>query len=164
MALKRAIDSELTLYVNRNFPRCFKTEKRHRHRVILGIGGNIGNVERRFNRLLVLLQRDGRVALLQTAPILKNPPFGFADQGDFLNSVLEVTTSMSPQQLLRYILHVEQTFGRRRSFPNAPRTLDIDMIFFDDRLIQSARLTLPHPHWHERKSVLIPLSLLGRYR
>ncbi len=164
MALKRAVSSELTLYVNRNFPKRFKARKKYRHRVTLGIGGNIGDVARRFHRLVLFLQRDHRVEVLQTAPILQNPPFGFKAQEDFLNSVLEVSTSMTPQQLLRYILHVEQKFGRRRSFPNAPRTLDIDMIFFDALQIKSRHLTLPHPCWQERASVLIPLSLLGRCR
>ncbi len=164
MALKRTIGPSLILYFSRSFPRCFSMQRLHRYRVTLGIGGNIGDVARRFHRLLTFLQRDRRVSLLQTAPILKNPPFGFSSQEDFLNSVLEVSTSMSPQQFLRYILHVEQKFGRRRTFANAPRTLDIDMIFFDTRVIRSPHLTLPHPHWQERESVLIPLSFLRRYR
>ena len=164
MALKRAMNAELTRYVSRNFPRRFRPKTRHRHRVVLGIGGNIGDVERRFEHLLVWLQRDRRVVVLQTAPMLQNPPFGFTAQEDFLNSVLEVSTSMSPQRLLRYILHVERKFGRHRTFANAPRTLDIDMIFFDDRVIRSEHLVLPHPHWHERDSVCIPLSYLGRNR
>ena len=162
MVLKRTISSDLVLYVTRDFPKRFKRQRLHRYGATLGIGGNIGDVARRFRHLLVFLQRDRRISLLQTAPILQNPPFGFTEQEDFLNSVLEVSTSMSPQRLLRYILHVERRFGRRRTFANAPRTLDIDMIFFDDRVIQTPQLTLPHPHWHERDSVRIPLCLLGR--
>jgi len=69
---------------------------------------------------------------------------------------------MNPRELLAFLLRVEKHFGRKRSFANAPRTLDLDLIFFDDVRMETARLTLPHPHWHERESVLIPLQMLGR--
>jgi 2-amino-4-hydroxy-6-hydroxymethyldihydropteridine diphosphokinase len=161
MALKRRLNAELTLYFDRCFPQRFKRNTLHRYRSVLGIGGNIGDVKRRFVHLLHFLRRDKRVDLLQSAPILKNPPFGFKAQEDFLNSVIEVSTSMPPHLFLKYILHVEKKFRRRRSFQDAPRTLDIDMIFFDTRVIGSKTLTLPHPHWNERLSVVVPLSYLG---
>ncbi len=162
MPLKRRINSELTLFSDRCFPARFGATSGHPYRSILGIGGNIGDVRRRFVRLVHFLKRDRRVTLIQTAPILKNPPFGFTEQEDFLNSVLEVSTSMQAKEFLRYILHVEKKFGRKRSFADAPRTLDIDMIFFDSRVIRSKELTLPHPSWQSRESVIIPLSFLGR--
>ncbi len=162
MPIKRRINSELTLFSDRCFPARFGVTSGHPYRSILGIGGNIGDVKRRFVRLVHFLKRDRRVALIQTAPILKNPPFGFTEQEDFLNSVLEVSTSMQAKEFLRYILHVEKKFGRKRSFQDAPRTLDIDMIFFDSRVIRSRELTLPHPSWQSRESVVIPLSFLGR--
>ncbi len=161
MALKRRVNSELTLYFDRCFPRKFNYRRVHRYRSVLGIGGNIGDVKRRFIHLLNFLRRDKRVTVVRTGPILKNPPFGFTKQEDFLNSVLEVITSMQPREFLSYILHVEKKFGRKRSFQDAPRTLDIDMIFFDSRVINSKVLTLPHPHWQSRESVVIPLSFLG---
>ncbi len=162
MPLKRRITSELELSFDRCFPATFNRVTKHRYRAVLGIGGNVGDVRRRFVHLITFLQRDKRITLLRSAPILKNPPFGFLEQEDFLNSVLEVATSMSPQVFLRYILRVEKKFGRKRSFKDAPRTLDIDMIFFDSRVIESKELTLPHPHWQRRQSVVIPLSYLGR--
>ncbi|MEA2112291.1 MAG: 2-amino-4-hydroxy-6-hydroxymethyldihydropteridine diphosphokinase [Campylobacterota bacterium] len=162
MPIKHRINSELTLFSDRCFPARFAVINRHRYRAVLGIGGNIGDVRRRFIRLIHFLKRDNRVTLIETAPILKNPPFGFIEQEDFLNSVLEVSTSMQAKEFLRYILHVEKKFGRKRSFADAPRTLDIDMIFFDSRVIQSKELTLPHPSWQSRESVIIPLSFLGR--
>ena len=65
---------------------------------------------------------------------------------------------MTPKKLLNYLLHLEKKFGRKRSFENAPRTLDLDMIFFDNRVINTPSLTLPHPSWSIRESVVIPLA------
>jgi len=92
--------------------------------------------------------------------MLKNPPFGYVDQDDFLNSIITVSTSMSPNETLRFLLHTEKRFGRKRSFANAPRTLDLDILFFDDLKIDRPHLKIPHPQWCERESVLIPMSFM----
>lgn len=125
---------------------------------MLGIGGNMGDVRRRFNHLFVYLRRSLFVDIVETAPILKNPPFGYLEQDDFYNSLIIVKTCLRPKALLRYILAIEKKFGRIRSFADAPRTLDIDMIFYEQEVIESKVLTVPHPHWYKRSSVLIPLS------
>ncbi len=125
---------------------------------MLGIGGNMGDVRRRFNHLFVYLKRSLFVDIVETAPILKNPPFGYLEQDDFYNSLIIVKTCLRPKALLRYILAIEKKFGRIRSFADAPRTLDIDMIFYEQEVIESKVLTVPHPHWYKRSSVLIPLS------
>jgi len=155
------LSSTLTLYKEAGFPASYKTITHFRHRAIVGIGGNVGDVKRRFNHLLVYLKNQPNIAVLHTAPILQNPPFGYREQADFLNSVIEVSTSMRPRELLEFLLRVEKRFGRRRSFANAPRTLDLDLIFFDKVKMVTPALTLPHPHWQERESVLIPLKLIG---
>ncbi|MCF6201907.1 MAG: 2-amino-4-hydroxy-6-hydroxymethyldihydropteridine diphosphokinase, partial [Hydrogenimonas sp.] len=78
----------------------------------------------------------------------------------FTNSLILAQTSLSPHRLMRYLLWVEKRFGRKRSFPNAPRTLDLDIIFFDNLHLKSRRLTLPHPHFAERDSVIIPMRFM----
>ena len=161
MGLVRTLSKELSLYNEVGFPASYKTTTRYRHRALIGIGGNIGDVKRRFNHLLHFLQKQPNLTILHTAPILQNPPFGYVDQDDFLNSVLEVSTNMNPRELLAFLLRVEKRFGRKRSFANAPRTLDLDLIFFDKVKMTTPRLTLPHPHWAERESVIIPLRYLG---
>jgi 2-amino-4-hydroxy-6-hydroxymethyldihydropteridine diphosphokinase len=65
---------------------------------------------------------------------------------------------MQPLEFLDYLMRLEKKFARKRSFANAPRTLDLDIIFFDNRVIKTPRLTVPHPHWFERESVVIPLA------
>jgi 2-amino-4-hydroxy-6-hydroxymethyldihydropteridine diphosphokinase len=162
VGIVRELSPGLRLFIERGYPASYTSSAHYRHRAVIGIGGNIGDVKRRFHHLYYFLKRQKGIVVLYTAPILQNPPFGYAQQDDFLNSVIEVATSMNPRELLAFLLRVEKHFGRKRSFANAPRTLDLDLIFFDDVRMKTARLTLPHPHWHERESVLIPLQLLGR--
>lgn len=101
------------------------------------------------------------VQVLKSGFILKNPPFGYLEQEDFYNSVIVVGTSMQPKELLAYLHRVEKYFSRKRTFKNAPRTLDLDILFFDNRTIHTPRLTIPHPNWRERESVVLPLLSLS---
>ncbi len=161
--LTRSISSSLQLFKTVDFPASYKTQTRYPHRAIVGVGGNVGDVQRRFNHLLIYLKRQKNITVLHTSPVLKNPPFGYSEQEDFLNSVIEISTNMGPRTLLEFLLRTEKRFRRRRSFPNAPRTLDLDLIFFDKVKMQTPRLTLPHPEWSKRESVIIPLHALGRH-
>ncbi len=155
----KKLDKNNRLYFSRYYP-YRKIGLRLKYRVLLGIGGNIGDVRRRFNHLFVFLRKSPYIEIVETAPILKNPPFGYLNQSYFYNSLIYIKTSFRPKALLRYILHLEKKFGRRRSFQDAPRTLDIDMIFYEDINMNSKELILPHPSWRERASVLIPMSYM----
>ena len=157
--MKKELTKDLMLYFAPEFPKRFST-KRFRHQVLLGIGGNIGNTPRRFKKLLQMLKNNPRIRVVRSAPLLKNPPFGYLEQKEFFNSLLLVDTSLSPRALLHTLLYLEKRFKRKRTFKNAPRTLDIDIIFYDDIVMHSKDLTIPHPHWFERESVLIPLCFL----
>jgi len=158
MYLKRTINKSLTAYYSLRFPHSKRPKSSHRYEVVVGVGGNVGDVRRRFEHLYVTLQKDKRVEPIKTSLILKNPPFGYLEQKDFFNSIIILKTSMQPKTFLAYLMRIEKKFGRRRSFANAPRTLDLDIIFFDNRVIKTKNLTVPHPHWFERESVVIPLS------
>ena len=158
MYRKRKIDENLTAFYSLRFPFSKRVRSTHRYEAVVGIGGNIGDVRRRFEHLFITFKQDRRVELFQTSLILKNPPFGYANQEDFFNSIMFFKTSMQPKQFLRYLLRVEKRFGRKRSFANAPRTLDLDIIFFDNRVINTKELRVPHPHWYKRESVVIPLT------
>ena len=83
------------------------------------------------------------------------------NQPYFYNGIIVINTSFNPDNLLKYLLKVEKRFKRVRTFKNAPRTLDLDIIFFDDIKIEKSYLKIPHPKWKERDSVVIPLSLIG---
>lgn len=160
--LKRVLSEGVTLYKDRLFPKRFQSSRALRYRAVIGIGGNIGDVARRFHRLLYALKRVKNLNVLQSSVLVKNPPFGYEKQDDFFNGVLEVETSMQPREFLDFLLRMEKRFGRKRSFANAPRTLDLDIIFFDERVVATPKLTIPHPHFAERVSVLVPLATLKR--
>lgn len=160
MKIARRLSEELTLIRTPLFPSVYRPRGLS-HRALIGIGGNLGDVLRRFERLLLFLQRSPLVRPLSASPLLKNPPFGFTEQPAFLNAALLIETSLQPRALMRYLLRVEHRFGRLRTFANAPRTLDLDMLFYDQRRIDTPELTVPHPHWAERQSVLIPLAYLS---
>ncbi|MCI4406803.1 MAG: 2-amino-4-hydroxy-6-hydroxymethyldihydropteridine diphosphokinase [Sulfuricurvum sp.] len=162
MALRRTLDNTHTIFIEPNFPKKLTPHRGFRYRVVLGVGGNIGDVRRRMNRLWVYLQRLSLLEVIQSGVILRNPPFGYTQQNDFENTVIEIATSLSPRALLRLIWRIEKRFGRRRSFANAPRTLDLDILFFEKRSIRTKELSIPHPHWHERVSVTLPLGSLAR--
>lgn len=157
MQVQHKLSKELTLFKSLCF--AYKTTQKSslRYRAVIGIGGNTGDVKRRFKHLFYFLKKEIQVELLQTSSILKNPPFGFIDQDDFYNGLIVLQTSMQPMQLLYYLHRIEKKFGRKRSFPNAPRSLDLDIIFFDNRVIKSAVLQIPHAQWFKRESVIIPL-------
>jgi len=161
MYKRRKIDKRLSSFYSLHFPFHTCVKSKHRYETVVGIGGNVGDVRRRFERLFVVLQKDKRISLVKTSLILKNPPFGYKDQDDFFNSIMVLKTSMQPKVFLRYLLRLEKKFGRRRSFANAPRTLDLDIIFFDNRKINTKDLIVPHPFYAQRESVVIPLAGVG---
>ena len=156
--IRKKIDAKNTLIKTKDFPSILLSKSGHR--VLLGIGGNIGDVVRRFEHLFHYLKRSSFIHVIETAPIVKNPPFGYTEQGDFYNSLLLIETFLSPKALLRYVLRIEKVFGRKRLFKDGPRTLDIDIIFYENMKMDTKELTLPHPGWRERESVLIPLSMM----
>jgi len=162
MVLSRKLDQKHAVFITPMFPQSVQEEKKFRYRVVLGIGGNIGDVRRRFDHLWVYLGRLSQIQRVQSGVILKNPPFGYTQQADFYNTVIEIATSLQPRMLLRLVWRIENHFGRRRSFPNAPRTLDVDILFFDNRHVHYSELTIPHPHWSLRSSVKIPLRSMNR--
>jgi len=129
------------------------------HKVLIGIGCNLGNCIRRFKKVYKFLNSHPKIDIIQTSIIYKNPPFGYLNQPYFYNSILVVKTSFSPYELLRFLLYTEKKFGRKRSFKNAPRTLDLDIIIFDEVKINKKNLIIPHPFFKKRDSVLVPLAL-----
>ncbi len=140
------------------FPRRWREASRRGARVWLGIGGNLEDPPRRFLRLVRWMERQRDLHPVECSPILINPPFGYRDQPEFYNAVLLLRTPLGPRALLRRMLEAERRFGRRRSFPNAPRTLDLDLLFYEGRRIGRPELKIPHPHWRERPSVILPLA------
>lgn len=156
--MKKKLTEDLTLFYTCNFPKKLNTYSNKKYLVTIGIGGNMGNTKRIFNKLLLSLKKDTRFDILMTSPLLLNPPFGFLDQNEFLNGIISLKTNLAPNEFLKNMQRLEKRFGRKRSFQDAPRTLDIDIIFFDNKKINTNKLIIPHKDWANRESVIIPLK------
>ena len=132
-------------------------------RAFIGLGANAGDplaqIEQAFDALLKLPATVGlqRSRLYRTAPWQAQGP-------DFINAMAQVDTQLSAPELLAHMQRIEQAAGRIRPYHHAPRTLDLDLIFYGQAVIHSAALVLPHPRWRERAFVLRPLSDLAPER
>ncbi len=158
MLKRKSLNASHTLISTSHFP--YSAPSKGNYKALLGIGGNIGDVQRRFKHLFWFFKRSSFLNIIETSPILKNPAFGYTKQEDFYNALVLIETKLSPKMLLHYVLRAERLFGRKRSFKDAPRTLDIDIIFYENVTMDTKSLTLPHPEWTKRLSVLIPLSYI----
>lgn len=159
--MKEKLSPTLALFYSSNFPKKFNSNSLKKYSVIIGIGGNIGNTKKIFDKLILCLKKDSRFTLLITSPLLKNPPFGFLEQSDFLNGIIRLKTNLCPNSFLKAMQRYENKFGRKRSFQDAPRTLDIDIIFFENKKINTKNLIIPHKNWANRESVIIPLKRMN---
>lgn len=125
---------------------------------IIALGANLGNRAETLSAALADLEARGNVVLARSS-FYETEPVGYLDQPDFLNAtaLIGVPAEISPEAFLAELLEIEKKFGRERPFPNAPRTLDLDLIFFENEVRDTAFLSLPHPRWRERDFVKIPL-------
>ena len=129
------------------------------HEVYLALGSNMGD---RLENLKAALQSlSPAIRPLARSPIYETSPWGFIDQPDFLNQVILAETNLSPQGLLARLKLIEANLGRRPNFRYGPRLIDLDILFYDDLVLQTPDLTIPHPRLAERAFVLAPLADLA---
>ena len=127
---------------------------------ILALGSNQNNPKAQLDRALAALTRLG--TLKETARYILSKPEGYDAQPDFVNTVCLLSTPYKPADLLRKLKELETELGRVKTFPNGPRVIDLDILFYDDQIIfdEQALLFVPHPRLHQREFVLKPLSYL----
>lgn len=126
--------------------------------VCLGLGGNIGDPIAAMGEALRMLDASEDCAVRAVSPVYRTPPWGRTDQPAFLNACAMVETQLQPRALLRRILETEQTLKRQRTERWGPRTLDIDILTYDDEIIDEPGLKIPHPRAAERAFVMVPLA------
>jgi len=129
----------------------------------VALGANLGDPVAALRSALRELDALPRTKLERASPFVRSPSIG-APGPDYVNAVAELRTSLEPVALLRALLAIEAAHGRTRAEPNAPRTLDLDLLLFDDRVLETPELVLPHPRMHERAFVLVPLAALDPER
>jgi 2-amino-4-hydroxy-6-hydroxymethyldihydropteridine diphosphokinase len=122
----------------------------------IGLGANLGDRLATLRTAVQRLRTFGRVTAVSS--LYETEPVGYLEQPRFLNAVVELESGLPPADLLRALLGIERDLGRTRSFPNAPRTLDLDLLLVEDVFLDTPELTLPHPRLPERAFVLVPLA------
>jgi 2-amino-4-hydroxy-6-hydroxymethyldihydropteridine diphosphokinase len=127
-------------------------------RAYLGIGGNIGNVKENIEEALKMLQEGNVLKLRRISSYYETAPVGYEQQEWFLNIVAEVETQLTPYELLSHCNKVEHQLKRERLIRWGPRTIDIDILLYEDYESDEEKLTVPHPRMHERAFVMIPLQ------
>ncbi len=126
------------------------------HIVYLALGSNLGN--RLLNLKTAIGNLTPQMELKKRSYVYETPPWGFADQPAFLNQVVQAETYEKPANLLKHIKRLETALGRIPNFQNGPRLIDIDILFYDDLILDTGSLVIPHPRLHERAFVLGPLA------
>ena len=126
--------------------------------IFLGLGSNLGDREVHLQRAIALLEEDECVQIKKKSTVIETEPIGHTEQGAFLNQVIQIETSYDPYSLLQKCLKIEQSSGRIREEKWGPRTLDIDILFFGETVLQSDGLKIPHPEACNRAFVLLPLA------
>lgn len=127
----------------------------------VGVGSNLDAPQRQVMAALSELDRIPATRLVKRSSLYRSEPLGFAAQPEFVNAVAALDTELDPEKLLSELQAIEARAGRRRSFPNAPRLLDLDLLLYGAEIRASPRLTLPHPRMHHRAFVLKPLLELA---
>lgn len=130
------------------------------HVAYLGLGSNLGDRHNLIKNALRMLRQISDVKVTRTSNLLETKPLANMAQRKYINAVAEIETSLSPQGLLEKLAEVEDLLGRKKKEKWASRTIDMDLLFFDDKVIQTARLTVPHPQMHLRSFVLKSLCEL----
>lgn len=128
--------------------------------IYLGLGSNVGDRDEHL-RFAVNALQDSDVRVWKSASLFWTEPRDMEDQPWFLNTVVEVRTLLEPEALIQVCLDVERKTGRVRSTPNGPRPLDIDILLYGNRIVESPGLTIPHPRYRQRRFVLAPLAELA---
>ncbi len=127
------------------------------HTAYVALGSNLGDKEANLRKALELLQERG-VEIVKTSTFISTEPYGVTDQPQFLNGVCEVRTSLEPLELLHTLLDIEQEMGRVRLRHWGERNIDLDLLLYEDVVMDTPQLKLPHPDMQNRDFVLLPLA------
>lgn len=127
------------------------------NKAYISLGSNIGDREGSLKAAIDYLNAHSNIRVVNTSSIYETDPVGYEEQDQFLNMVIEVKTSLSPVELLEVCLNTEKVLGRKRDIRWGPRTIDLDILLFNQENIKLEQLTVPHPRMHERAFVIIPL-------
>jgi 2-amino-4-hydroxy-6-hydroxymethyldihydropteridine diphosphokinase len=131
------------------------------NRSFLGLGTNIGDRLNYLKQAIKLLESNNFIKIIKKSKLYETKAWGYTDQADFLNMCVEIETKLTPNELLNVCQDIEKNLNRERKIRWGPRTIDVDILFFNDIILQEENLVIPHPRIKERAFVLIPLMDLS---
>jgi len=137
--------------------------ERSRHIAYIGLGSNLGDRQKNLQDALTALEKHPRCEIVDHSDFIETDPVGYEDQGKFLNAVAEVETICTPVELMELLLATEEALGRERVIHWGPRTIDLDILLYDDLVSPDPYVTLPHPRMAQRMFVMRPLCQLAPY-
>ena len=133
----------------------------HHARAFVALGANLGNAVATVQSAIEALRQLPHTQVEAVSPLYRTAPVGLTHQPDFINGVVELHTALPPYALLEALFTIEAQHGRERLYHHSPRTLDLDLLMYDDLVQHDPVLTLPHPRMHERAFVLMPLAVIA---
>lgn len=134
------------------------------HSVILAMGSNMGDREEYINKALKVLGEQDKVLVIKQSALIETEPYGMVDQGKFLNNCVEIKTLLTPEEVLTLCKNMEKMAGRVKTEHWGPRPLDVDVLFYDDQIVDLPDLTIPHMDMKNRRFVLEPLCEIAPYK
>ena len=126
--------------------------------IYIALGSNLKNPKKQIKDGIQSIKKIDGVQILSKSKLYETPPVGILDQPNFVNAVIKIDSDLSPNKLLEELLNIENNAARVRVDKNGPRTLDLDILLFNDLILDKKNLIIPHPRMHERLFVLIPLK------
>jgi len=174
---------ELALYILLNYPLAEKVKvlikkpwapigkhldyvaveiERSWHKVYIGLGSNVGDKKKYLNSALKMINED-ETKVIKVSDFYQTKPVGYVDQEDFLNCTAEIKTVLPPAELMEYLIGIENVLKRERKIRWGPRTIDLDILLYDNEIISLEEVTIPHPRMHERFFVLEPLCQIAPF-
>lgn len=137
--------------------------ERRRHRVYIGLGSNIGNKEENLKEAINKISKEKNIFITKQSSFIKTEPWGYLEQEDFLNAAIEIETTLESEELMDSLLKIELELKRERLIKWGPRTIDLDILIYDDVVSSDEKIILPHPRMHQREFVLKPLNEIAPY-
>ena len=137
--------------------------ERYWHKAYIGVGTNMGDKEKNINDSIEFINMSKVNKVIKKSELYKTKPVGYLEQDDFMNCALEIRTLLTPMELVEYLLDLEKNLKRERLVKWGPRTIDLDVLLYDDIISSKEEIVIPHPRMHERMFVLKPLADIAPY-
>ncbi|MBR9647539.1 2-amino-4-hydroxy-6-hydroxymethyldihydropteridine diphosphokinase [Clostridium tyrobutyricum] len=133
------------------------------HNVYVSLGSNMGNKQENISKSITMIDNSKYCKVIDISSNYETKPVGYLDQDNFLNCAIYVRTILTPEQLIKFFMNIEKILKRKRIIKWGPRTIDLDILLYDNIISDSREITIPHPRMHERMFVLKPLSEIAPY-